>query len=87
MNDQLDEYSGGETWFPKARNGKGINIHPGKGNAVLFYDLLADGNGDDYTLHYKMAQNGFVILKNIYKKDIFGNGIQQVMIVYHKQLN
>jgi len=51
LSDQIDEYSGGETWFPKARNGKGIKIHPGKGNAVLFYDLLQDGNGDDLTLH------------------------------------
>lgn len=51
LTDQMDEYSGGETWFPKARNGKGIKVHPGKGNAVLFYDLLQDGNGDDLTLH------------------------------------
>lgn len=51
LSEQIDEYSGGETWFPKARNGKGIKVHPGKGNAILFYDLLKDGNGDDLTLH------------------------------------
>ena len=51
LTDQVDEMSGGETWFPKARDGKGIKAHPGKGNAILFYDLLEDGNGDDLTLH------------------------------------
>merc|ERR1712228_374276 len=51
LTDQMDDESGGETWFPKARQGKGIKAHPGKGNAILFYDLLEDGNGDDLTLH------------------------------------
>eukprot|EP00485_Elphidium_margaritaceum_P016540 CAMPEP_0202728676 /NCGR_PEP_ID=MMETSP1385-20130828/185748_1 /ASSEMBLY_ACC=CAM_ASM_000861 /TAXON_ID=933848 /ORGANISM="Elphidium margaritaceum" /LENGTH=443 /DNA_ID=CAMNT_0049394927 /DNA_START=21 /DNA_END=1352 /DNA_ORIENTATION=+ len=51
LTDQEDEYAGGETWLPKARDGKGIKVHPGKGNAVMFYNLLEDGNGDDLTLH------------------------------------
>ena len=29
----------------------GIKIVPKKGNAVLFYNLLDDGNGDDLSLH------------------------------------
>eukprot|EP01084_Bolivina_argentea_P288796 495738_1 len=57
LNEQQDELAGGETWFPKAREGKGIKAHPGKGNAVLFYDLLADGNGDDLTLHEAVKVN------------------------------
>ena len=51
LNDMIDDESGGQTMFPKANNGKGISVHPGSGNAVLFYDLLPDGNGDDKSLH------------------------------------
>eukprot|EP00486_Rosalina_sp_Unknown_P007558 CAMPEP_0201576684 /NCGR_PEP_ID=MMETSP0190_2-20130828/22626_1 /ASSEMBLY_ACC=CAM_ASM_000263 /TAXON_ID=37353 /ORGANISM="Rosalina sp." /LENGTH=350 /DNA_ID=CAMNT_0048007831 /DNA_START=62 /DNA_END=1111 /DNA_ORIENTATION=+ len=51
LNDMVDDESGGQTMFPKANNGKGISVHPGKSNAVLFYDLLPDGNGDDKSLH------------------------------------
>jgi prolyl 4-hydroxylase len=50
LND-VEDGAGGETAFPKAANGKGIKVHPGKGSAVLFYDLLEDGNGDDLSLH------------------------------------
>ena len=28
-----------------------IKVHPGKGSAVLFYNLLEDGNGDVNSLH------------------------------------
>jgi prolyl 4-hydroxylase len=28
-----------------------LKVHPGKGSAVLFYNLLADGNVDELTLH------------------------------------
>jgi len=42
---------GGETAFPKAAGGKGIKVSPKKGSAVLFYNLLEDGNGDDLALH------------------------------------
>ena len=47
--------AGGQTAFPKATDpatGKqGLAIHPGKGSAVLFYNLLPDGNADSETLH------------------------------------
>jgi hypothetical protein len=32
-------------------NGGGFKIKPKKGSAVLFYNLLEDGNGDDLALH------------------------------------
>lgn len=51
LTDQPDKKAGGETAFPKADNGRGIKVHPGKGSAVLFYNLLEDGNGDDLALH------------------------------------
>ena len=49
----------GQTWqeakrppaFPKAAGGEGFKLHPGRGSAVLFYNLLEDGNGDDASLH------------------------------------
>ncbi len=51
LNDQPNPVSGGETAFPKAAGGMGIKVRPKKGNAVLFYNLLEDGNGDDLALH------------------------------------
>jgi len=51
LTDMAAPDAGGETSFPKAANGLGFKIHPGKGNAVLFYNLLPDGNGDDLSLH------------------------------------
>lgn len=51
LTDQPSKTSGGETAFPKAAGGGGMKVHPGKGNAVLFYNLLEDGNGDDLALH------------------------------------
>jgi prolyl 4-hydroxylase len=51
LTDMVSQDAGGETAFPKAGNGRGMKIHPGKGSAVLFYNLLEDGNGDDLTLH------------------------------------
>jgi prolyl 4-hydroxylase len=51
LNDMVSVDAGGETAFPKAADGKGIKVHPGKGSAVLFYNLLEDGNGDDLSLH------------------------------------
>eukprot|EP00606_Chrysophyceae_sp_TOSAG23-5_P000953 GSChrysophyteH2.ASY1.ANO1.1426.1 assembled CDS len=51
LTEQPDKQAGGETSFPKAAGGGGIKVHPGKGNAVLFYNLLEDGNGDDLALH------------------------------------
>jgi prolyl 4-hydroxylase len=51
LTDMASPDSGGETAFPKANDGQGLKIHPGKGSAVLFYNLLEDGNGDDLSLH------------------------------------
>jgi len=51
LTDMKHVGAGGETSFPKAMNGLGIKVHPGKGSAVLFYNLLEDGNGDDLSLH------------------------------------
>lgn len=51
LTDQADPGAGGETSFPKAGSGGGIKVVPKKGMAVLFYNLLEDGNGDDLSLH------------------------------------
>ena len=55
LNNQLSPNAGGETSFPKAvRNDteyKQFKIHPGKGNSVMFYSMLEDGNADDLSLH------------------------------------
>lgn len=51
LNDKAHPDAGGETAFPKAAGGRGVRVHPGKGGAVLFYNLLPDGNADDLSLH------------------------------------
>jgi len=51
LNDKASPKAGGETSFPLAADGRGIKVHPGKGSAVLFYNLLEDGNADELTLH------------------------------------
>ena len=51
LTDQEDPQAGGETAFPKAGTGGGIKVTPVKGDAVLFYNLLEDGNADDLSLH------------------------------------
>jgi prolyl 4-hydroxylase len=51
LSDMVSEDAGGETSFPKGANGEGFKVRPVKGNAVLFYNLLEDGNGDDLSLH------------------------------------
>eukprot|EP01041_Mallomonas_annulata_P002825 gene2825-5551_t len=51
LNDMKHPNAGGETSFPKAAGGRGVKVHPGKGSAVLFYNLLEDGNCDDLSLH------------------------------------
>ena len=44
--------SGGHTSFPKAFGGRGMKVKPPRrGGAVLFYNMLPDGNGDDLSLH------------------------------------
>lgn len=51
LTDMAHPNAGGETAFPKGADGKGFKVHPGRGSAVLFYNLLEDGNGDDLALH------------------------------------
>jgi len=51
LNDQVGSNAGGETTFPLAAGGRGIKVHGGKRNAVLFYSLLEDGNADELSLH------------------------------------
>jgi prolyl 4-hydroxylase len=51
LTDQEDSTAGGETSFPKGGTGAGIKVTPVKGDAVLFYNLLPDGNADDLALH------------------------------------
>ena len=57
LSDQTNSRAGGETSFPKGilyqgdEMKQGFKVHPGKGSAVLFYNLLEDGNGDDLALH------------------------------------
>jgi prolyl 4-hydroxylase len=51
LTDMEDEFAGGETAFPKGADGLGFKVSPRKGSAVLFYNLLEDGNGDDLALH------------------------------------
>jgi len=46
--------SGGETEFPRWFNGNttsGLRVTPKRGNAVLFYSMLPDGNMDDLSQH------------------------------------
>ena len=49
-----DVEAGGQTAFPRALSGNGseaLVLRPRKGSAVLFYNLLEDGNADNLTLH------------------------------------
>jgi prolyl 4-hydroxylase len=49
-----DDYEGGRTVFPRAVNAhhhEGISIEPVRGTAVLFYNMLPDGNVDDLSQH------------------------------------
>jgi prolyl 4-hydroxylase len=51
LNDMDGPNAGGETAFPKGADLQGFQVTPRKGSAVLFYNLLEDGNGDDLALH------------------------------------
>eukprot|EP01041_Mallomonas_annulata_P007474 gene7474-15296_t len=57
LTDMASPDAGGETAFPKAAGGRGVKVHPGKGSAVLFYNLLEDGNSDDLSLHESIPVN------------------------------
>merc|ERR1712211_484 len=59
LNSKLHTNAGGDTAFPKAKCTTGVYcntngtlaVHPGKGSAVFFYNLLEDGNPDEMSLH------------------------------------
>lgn len=51
LSDPPDADSGGETSFPKAVSQFGFKVRPKKGSAVLFYNMLEDGNADYLALH------------------------------------
>lgn len=49
-----DDFEGGHTVFPRAVNAhhhEGISVQPVRGMAVLFYNMLPDGNVDDLSQH------------------------------------
>lgn len=48
---------GGGTSFPKAYGGRGLEVKPPPGTAVLFYSGLPDGNADDFSLHSGLRVN------------------------------
>lgn len=45
---------GGGTSFPKAYEGRGLQVKPPMGSAVLFYSMTPDGNADDLSVHAGM---------------------------------
>jgi prolyl 4-hydroxylase len=50
----VDGLQGGETVFPRAittSNHDGIKVKPRSGNAIVFYNVLPDGNLDDLSQH------------------------------------
>jgi prolyl 4-hydroxylase len=52
-----DDFTGGQTNFPRAVNPsqqEGITITPKAGKAVLFYNVLPDGNVDDLSQHQSL---------------------------------
>lgn len=53
LTDMASEHAGGATAFPKGvgRDGNAFQVHPGRGSAVLFYNMLPDGNADVTSLH------------------------------------
>ncbi len=72
LTDQEGPDAGGETSFPKGvdRMGQGFKVHPKKGAAVLFYDLLEDGNGDDRSMHAALpVKSGIKYAANIWVWD------------------
>jgi prolyl 4-hydroxylase len=68
LSDQLHSEAGGETAFPKGgADGRGMMITPKKGNAVMFYSLLPDGNADDMSLHAALpVEEGEKWLANVW---------------------
>ena len=49
-----DDMEGGETTFPMWRNAEtssALKVKPEKGKAILFYNILPDGNFDELSMH------------------------------------
>ena len=49
-----DDMKGGETTFPRwenAESGNQLKVKPERGKAILFYNMLPDGNYDDLSQH------------------------------------
>lgn len=49
-----DDMEGGETSFPRwlnAETGQALKVKPERGKAVLFYNMLPDGNYDERSQH------------------------------------
>jgi prolyl 4-hydroxylase len=49
-----DDFEGGRTVFPRSVNSQnhdGLQVEPEQGMAVLFYNMLPDGNVDDLSQH------------------------------------
>jgi prolyl 4-hydroxylase len=51
-----DDMTGGETTFPRwlnaeKNNGAPLTVKPEKGKAILFYNMLPDGNYDERSQH------------------------------------
>lgn len=49
-----DDFTGGQTVFPRApnpSNHEGLSVAPETGKAILFYNMLPDGNMDDLSQH------------------------------------
>lgn len=68
-----DDFEGGQTIFPRAVNAQyhdGITVQPQKGKAVLFYNMLPDGNMDDLSQHAsKPVESGEKFLANVWVWD------------------
>lgn len=68
-----DDFEGGETVFPRAVNAQfhdGISVKPKKGKAVLFYNMLPDGNMDDLSQHSSQpVESGEKFLANLWVWD------------------
>jgi prolyl 4-hydroxylase len=81
-----DPVEGGETAFlnaphPTDKEQVGFKIHPGKGSAILFYNLLEDGNGDVSTFHASLpVVKGVKWLSNLWVWDPFFQEMQYKML-------
>jgi len=55
----VDVKNGGTTFFPKLRSGKGLHVRPQRGSAVLWSNLLEDGEVDPRVIHEALpTKNG-----------------------------